>query len=437
VRTDHLEFEEALPLLSVAAEADPGGLSRRRFLQGALAAAAGAALPVLRPRDAAAAELATPLGPTEGVLVSVFLGGGNDGLNTVAPISGPARARYQQHRASIAVPAGALRSLGDGWGLHPKLPRLHRRFQHGRAAVIQGVGYPEPDLSHFTAMAKAMQGRVGGQDGTGWLGRFVDGLPDGDSGMRSLTVGSSVPMTLVGRRARSTSVPSGGAMWGADRSDPKERPLFAAIEQLGSGSTGLGVWGDRVAAVGRDALADAGTLSRAFRPDLGTGTGLGRDLLLAARLINLDLGARVLSVSMGGFDTHTTEPAAHEALLGTLDAALELFFANLAPRFQRRTAVLVQSEFGRRPHANGALGTDHGTAAPMLLLGENVRGGVHGQAPDLGRLDDRGNLVPTVDFRAVYAELVGPWLGGDPKEVVGGGFASLGSLFAAGPGSAR
>jgi uncharacterized protein (DUF1501 family) len=434
VSHDHLEFEEALPLLSVAAGAgDPMALSRRRFLQGALAASAGLTLPLLRPGDAHAAELGRPLGPDEGVLVSVFLGGGNDGLNTVAPISGPARGHYEDLRSSIAIPAGDLLPLAGGWGLHPKLGRLHQRYRQGNVAVIQGTGLPAPDLSHFTSTAKVMQGRVGDQDGTGWLGRFVDGLPDGDSGMRSLSVGTSVPMTLVGRRARTTSVPTDGDMWGADRSDPGEVLLMEAVERFADSPTNLSAWGDRVASIGKAAIDDATTLTKVFQGGAGP-VGMAHDLLLAARLINLDLGARAISVTIGGFDTHTTQVAQQQALLQKLDAALEVFFANLAPRFARRTAVLVQSEFGRRPHANGALGTDHGTAAPMILIGENVAGGVHAAAPDLGRLDDRGHLVPTVDFRAVYAQVLQQWLGGDADRVLGATYRGLDPLFTTRPG---
>jgi uncharacterized protein (DUF1501 family) len=437
VRYDDLEFEEALPLLSVpAGRDDPTALSRRRFLQGALAAAGtGAAMPFLRPHGARAAELGTPLRPDEGVVVSVFLGGGNDGLNTVAPISGAARDQYDRLRGSIGIAPGRLLPLGDGWGLHPQLGALHGRFQRGRAAVVQGTGLPVADLSHFTSMAKVMQGRVAGEDGTGWLGRYVDGLADGDSGMRALSVGTSVPMTLNGRRARATSIPSTGEMYGADRRDEGENLVFGAIEAFAAAPSGLGPWGDRVAATGRAALADATTMVAAF--DGGAGKpGLAHDLLLAARLINLDVGARVICVTTGGFDTHTTQTATHDVLLSRLDAALDVFFANLHPAFQRRTAVLVQSEFGRRPHANGALGTDHGTAAPMLLVGENVRGGVHGGAPDLGRLDDRDNLVPTVDFRAVYSQVLDRWLGGAAQQVLGGAYGGL-DLFAARPGQQR
>jgi uncharacterized protein (DUF1501 family) len=433
---DDIEFEEALPLLSQPAGLDdPGAFSRRRFIQASLAVAGGVALPMLRPRDAAAAELATPLRPDEGVLVLVFLGGGNDGLNTLAPIAGTPRGQYEAARGGLAVPAGALLPVGGDWGLHPKLTRLHQRFRRGRVALVQGTGMPAPDLSHFTATAKVMQGRVENDTGHGWLGRFVDGLPDGDSGLRAMSVGTSVPMFLVGQRGRTTSVPSDGSMWGADRSDPGDALLFDAVSGFADAPSGLGPWGDRVNATGRSALQDASTLSKAFAQGAGP-AGLAHDLLVAARLINLDLGARVVGVTVGGYDTHTTQAGAQEANLAMLDAAVETFFANLAPRFQRRTTMLVQSEFGRRVQANGALGTDHGTAAPMLVIGDNVQGGVHAAAPDLGRLDERGNMAPTVDFRAVYASLLREWLRADDRQVLGGSFGGLG-LIAAGPGQKR
>ena len=431
-----MEFEEVLPLLSkYAGDGDPGAFSRRRFVQGALAVGAGLALPTLRPRDAAAAELASPLRADEGVLVSVFLGGGNDGLNTLAPVSGGPRGQYEALRPGIAIPAASLLGVGGGWGLHPNLGKLHARYKRGRVALVQGTGMPSPDLSHFTATAKVMQGRVANQDGSGWLGRFVDGLPDGSSGMRAMTVGTSVPMSFVGQQARTTSVPSDGQMWGADRSSPANALLYDAVSSFADGPSGLGPWGDRVSATGRSALRDAATLSRAFAQGAGP-PSLAHDLLVAARLINLNLGTRVVGVTVGGFDTHTTQAGQHEVLMQALDDAIEVFFANLAPSFQRRTTMLVQSEFGRRPHSNGALGTDHGTAAPMIVVGENVKGGTHAAAPDLGRLDDRGNLSPTVDFRAVYANLLSGWLRADDRQLLGGSFGGLG-LFAAGPGQKR
>jgi uncharacterized protein (DUF1501 family) len=432
VHVDDLEFEEALPLLSVAAEADPDGISRRRFVQGAVAASLGLALPLLRPRDAGAAESAAPLGAGEGVLVSVFLGGGNDGLNMLAPITGTARGHYERLRGGLAVPAGALAPVGDGWGLHPKMAALHRRFTAGQVALVQGTGLPLQDLSHFTAAAKIMQGNVSATSGTGWLGRFLDGLPDASGGLRGMAVGTSVPLSLVGAQSKATTVPPSGDMWGADRATPGQGALLDAVAALADRPTGFGRWGDAIAASGAQAIAHAETAAKAFRPDPGPG-GPARDLLLAARLINLDLGARAIAVTIGGWDTHAGQAGVHEVLLQRLDAALEVFFANLRPDLRDRVAVLVQSEFGRRPQASASLGTDHGNVQPMVLIGEHVRGGVVGGAPDLGRLDDRGNPAPSVDFRSVYATVLERWLGADARQVLGQSLPQL-DLFEAGPG---
>jgi uncharacterized protein (DUF1501 family) len=432
VHVDDLEFEEALPLLSVAAEADPEGLSRRRFVQGAVAASLGLSLPLLRARDAGAAESAARLGPGEGVLVSVFLGGGNDGLNMLAPISGAARGHYDRLRAGLAVPAASLLPVGDGWGLHPQMDALHRRFRAGQVALIQGTGLPVQDLSHFTAAGKVMQGNLSSTSGTGWLGRFLDGLPDSPGGLRGLSSSTSVPLSLVGARSKATTVPSSGDMWGADRAPAGQAALIDAVAALGAAPSGFGRWGDAVAASGAQAIAEARTMSQLFAPDPGP-AGPARDLLLAARLINLDLGARAIAVTFGGWDTHAAQKGNHEALMQRLDDALDVFFANLQPAFRKRVAVLVQSEFGRRPQASASFGTDHGNPAPMLLLGENVVGGIAGSPPDLSRLDDRGNPAPTVDFRSVYATVLERWLGADARQVLGQNLAQLG-LFRAPPG---
>ncbi|HEV7887592.1 MAG TPA: DUF1501 domain-containing protein [Acidimicrobiales bacterium] len=430
---DDLEFDEALPLLSVPAEVhDPRTLSRRRFIQGALLAGAATALPVIRGTDRAGA--ASPVGAGDGILVVAFLGGGNDGLNTLVPQSGPARARYDQIRPAVSVPAASLLPVGGGWGLHPSLGALQARYRRGQVALVQGAGIAEPDLSHFTATARTMRGSFNGA-ASGWLGRYLDELPDWDSGMRAMAVASSVPLYLVGARAKVTAIPSHGSLWGADRSDPQEALLMDAVSQLGSQPSGLGRWGDALAANGRDAVRQAQVVDRIVQPSPGA-PGLPLDLTLAARLVNADLGTRVVGVTLKGWDTHYAQAGLHAQLLAELDFAIEQFFATLANAYRSRVTLLVQSEFGRRPEQNGSLGTDHGTANLMILAGQNVRGGLHAAAPSLDRLDGRGNLVPSVDHRSVYGSVLERWLGADGRQVLGGSFEHL-DLFAAPPGAPR
>ena len=432
---DDPDFDDLLPLLSVPAAAhDPGpaGVTRRRFLQGLLASAGAASLVGTRWAEQA---FASPIGPGDGVLVMVMLGGGNDGLNLLAPISGTDRTRYDSLRANLAIPAAQLLPAANGYGFHPRLPSLRARYAAGRVAVVQGVGQPANDLSHFTSMATFMAGTTSTSRTSGWLGRYLDGLSEWEGGMRGIAFSSSVPLHLLGTRAKVTALPGTGGLFGSDTSERYNRSAHAAVEAFAAGPTGLSSWGDRVAANGRAAIGTARTVNPIYQPTLAT-RGLVRDLTHAARLINADLGVRVIGVTIGGWDTHANQLYDQGELLGALDTAIESFFTTLAPGFRDQTTLATFSEFGRRPERNGSNGTDHGTASVMLVVGENVRGGLHGAAPSLSALDSRGNLVPTVDFRSVYATLVDRWLDGDPASVLGGGFEQL-DLFTNVPGGPR
>lgn len=429
------DFEDLLPLLSVpAATHDPGpaGLSRRRFLQGILATTGAVGISGTRwARDA----FASPIAATDGVLVMVMLGGGVDGLHTLAPITGPDRSTYQSRRGPLALSETELLPAADGYGFHPNLPRLHARFSAGRVAVVRGVGQPAEDLSHFTSMATFMAGTAGSSRSTGWLGRFLDGVTEFDSGMRGITFGSSVPLHLLGQQAKVTAVPNRGGMWGSDPTERWERSAFAAVEAFAAAPTGLSGWGDRVAATGKAAIGTAQTIEALYHPEVAT-EGLVRDLTLAARLVNADLGTRVISVTLGGWDTHANQLWDQGALLAELDAGIEAFFATLAPDVRDQTVLATFSEFGRRLEGNDSNGTDHGRASLLLVAGENVRGGLHGAAPSLTGLDGRGNLVPSVDFRSVYATLLDGWLAADADAVLGGHFEPL-DLFTSSPGGPR
>jgi uncharacterized protein (DUF1501 family) len=155
---------------------------------------------------------------------------------------------------------------------------------------------------------------------------------------------------------------------------------------------------------------------------------------MAARAVNADLGTRCVSVERQGWDTHANQAEAHGNLLAELDRGLDAFFATLAPSFQQRTTVLVVSEFGRRASENAGSGTDHGAAGMAFVVGDNVKGGFYGANPSLSTFDAAGSLVPTVDIRSVYASVLGPWLGGDARGLLGGTYEDL-KLFRAGPGA--
>ncbi|MBM3675972.1 MAG: DUF1501 domain-containing protein [Actinobacteria bacterium] len=428
--------DQALRRLSVPA-ALPGGLSRRRFLQllgGTAGLAAGGSV-FGSTLEGLRAFAAPPIGPGDGVLVLIALDGGNDGLNTLVPYGD---SRYYQLRTRIGIPQAQVLPIDGTAGFHPSLPKLKARYDLGQVAVVRGVGYQPPDLSHFTSMGIVMNGWGGGaQPGgaTGWIGRYLDGLPNAaNESLLGAVVGTSVPLHMVGSVARACGLPQSiGGAFGVDRSDPSDVRMFDAISSFSATPTNLGQWGDTVATVARSTLDLASRIQPAYQGTWPT-SRLSRQLVLAARLINTDLGLRVIGTATGGFDNHTDQPSTHAALLADLDNSIDLFFQTLSPSFQSRVTVMTFSEFGRRPGDNNSRGTDHGTAGVQLLVGEQVNGGLHGQQPSLTALDRNGNLVHQVDFRRVYATVLEQWLKADATQVLGYGFTKLDLFRAGGPG---
>jgi uncharacterized protein (DUF1501 family) len=420
-----LEFEDVHHLLSAPVEATPKELSRRRFLQ---AAAMGAGAMALLPtwlRDEAGA---VPLGPSDGVLVLVMMGGGNDGLNTLAPV---ADGTYRDKRGGLAVTEAAGLPVGAGLALHPALGGLKRRFDQGKLALVQGVGNPVTDLSHFTSMASWMQGWAnGGPPITGWLGRWLDGVAGADA-LRAVTVGSSVPLHLVGTKTKAVALSSSAGDLFGSGTEAHEQRMYDCVGGFGGGANGIGPMGDLLGRTGRASIALSRTVKPLYKPDLPGGR-LASQLGLCARLVNADVGARVLNVAYGDFDHHADQGWKHNERMKELDAGIEAFFSTLDPRFAGRVTVLTFSEFGRRVERNGSGGTDHGTASVMLAVGDKVKGGLYGAMPSLTALDRSGNMVPTVDFRSVYGSVLDGWLGGGSSSVLGRGFENL-NLFRSGP----
>lgn len=270
---------------------------------------------------------------------------------------------------------------------------------------------------------------------TGWIGRYLDGLPNSASeSLLGVVVGSSVPLHMIGAVARASGLPGSiGGAFGIDRSVPEDARMFDAISAFGAGPTRLGQWGDLVGKTERNTLDLSQRIQPAYAgtfPD----SDLGHRLVLCARLINANLGIRVLSTATGGFDTHSDQPGQQAALLGDIDASIDAFFAALSPTVRSRVTLMTFSEFGRRPEDNDTSGTDHGTASVHFLVGDRVAGGMHGAHPSLTALDQYGNLVPTVDFRQVYATVLDQWLKADSREVLGYNFTGLPLFATGGPG---
>lgn len=421
-----LEPDEIRHLLSVPSAGIAGQVTRRRFLQGALASAGAlSAMPAWFDGMAAAA---TPVGAFEGILVVLHFGGGNDGLNTVVPIGNSA---YQSARGPLAISTPL--PLTSAFGLHPALPKLKARYTAGKVAIVQGVGQSTvDDLSHFSSTANWMAGTAGSSRSSGWLGRWLDGVPESAEGLRAVTVGSSVPLHLAGQQAVVTALDTGGDLFGADRSEPWMGSVYDTVTAYGSGPTGKGQWADRIGKAGAMSVGLADELTPIFTPELPDDS-LASQLTMAARLINADLGIRVFNVHLDSFDTHDNQLWEHARLFQDLDAGIDAFYATLNPTWARRVSLMSFSEFGRRVEANASAGTDHGRSSCLLVIGDNVKGGFHSEFPSLGDLDGRGDTKVKVDYRSVYASVLTGWLGGNPTTILGGAYEDL-QLFSATPG---
>ena len=378
--------------------------SRRAFLRTGLRGSSLIALaPTIPGFLARTARAAAPEADGR-VLVVVQLDGGNDGINTVVPFDDIG---YGRHRSALRLPVERLLKIDDRLALHPSMGGAMRLLESGRLAIAPGVGYPNPNRSHFESMAIWQTARLDPDDrtGQGWLGRAFD---EAGGGSRSLYVGSGPPpVALRGRRASAASL---------ERLDDYAPAPAVAEGPAVAGSVARD--GDDLASFVRrstmDAYATADQLSALARDGDDArypASGLADRLRTVARLLKAGHEARVYYASQSGYDTHAGQLPTHARLLGELSGAMEAFLDDLAASgLADRVLVLCFSEFGRRLAENGSAGTDHGTSGPVLLAGPGVRPGVAGPYPSLEEPVD-GDLATAVDFRRVYATALAGWLG--------------------------
>ncbi len=415
--------------------------TRREFIQNGLAFVSfGLAMPAFLMQAAQAAvsgDTASMPGlppiPQGKILVVVEMSGGNDGLNTVIPY---ADAAYAKARPTIGLPAGDVVKLSATAGLHPSMKALQPLFEQGHLSVLTGVGYPNPNRSHFQSMDIWQTGNpaVTFSDRTGWLARYFDS--DGHflgNPLSGITLGSSLPLTLFSGDVPA-SVIGNGQDYGFGNAGGDRHRQQGALHALYGEGTVAGSHAEFVRNVGSQAYASSQELKRAFQDydshsshaaKYPQGNGFASGLQTIAKLITGGVGTRVYYLSLGGFDTHANQPRQHANLLGNLADGLAAFYADLAQQGRASdVTVLTFSEFGRRVKENGSAGTDHGAASVMLALGGGVKGGVVGDYPSLSDLDD-GDLRFHTDFRSVYATLLDKWLGAKSAAVLGGAFPHL------------
>jgi uncharacterized protein (DUF1501 family) len=408
-------------------------LTRRRFLAGtATAAAAGAAgitvaeHPWSPGHPSSKPTAGRPAARTDGVLVLVGLFGGNDGLNTVIPYQDSA---YLAGRPQLGYQPDQVLAIGDGLALHPNLKGLKALWDAKQLAIVRGVGYPDPSRSHFRSMDIWQTAVPDHEETTGWLGRWLDAT--GSDPLRALSIGPTTPRAFAGLKASGAAVPNGALRL------PGGPSLRHGVADLNAPDTNLPALAARVTQVGRDLLTVQSTLAAALAtpPSTATGQGkglaattLGGQLELVGRLIKAGVPTRVYSVALGGFDNHANEKDAHAQLMTELDEGVSGFLQSMqGDEHDAGVVVMTYSEFGRRVAQNASAGTDHGTAAPVLVAGPSVRGGFHGDEPSLTHLDD-GDLRFTTDFRSVYSTVLAHTVGVDPKVGLGKPFPLLGFL---------
>lgn len=400
---------------------NPFNPSRRNFLKRSLALAAAGAAPGLLFSGSAQAA-----GTGRRVLLVIHLDGGCDGLNMVVPYQ---NSLYYQARPNLAIAASAALPLDGRQALHPAMTALSSLYQGGKVSVINGVGYPNFNRSHFAAEDIYWTANTSGTGSTGWLGRTLDRNGGGDL-LAGIYVGSALPKSMAAKTVTVPVIPSVGSYnyqtTGSKSDGELQKQAFqAAYSQAPTGQPMF----DGLLAATQAAYDSVGLVQQAAASYQTTVTygsdSLSQNMKLAAQLIRADLGTGIISMAQGGYDTHSNQPAAQEKLLGALSGAIGSFMLDAqAGGFADRVGILVWTEFGRRVAENTSNGTDHGTAAPMLLIGNGIKGGVYGAEPDLGSLD-RGDLRMTTDFRSVYGTALSAWLGFDQGAVLGSSWPVL------------
>jgi uncharacterized protein (DUF1501 family) len=366
----------------------------------------------------------------DNILVVVQLSGGNDGLNTVIPTN--QKDAYLKARPTIGL-KDRLNTLDDNIALNPGLTPFKELFDAGKLAVINGCGYPQPNRSHFRSMEIWQTANPTSYEPTGWLGHYVDHVLRGTEGLlKAVNIGPELPQALVADHEVIPSIQSiddfrirtdPNTPFDAKMEEEIVRQLSAvkneapAMQYLSRQATNAIIEADQI----RKVVAN-------YKPDADYPYGLGQQLRLIAQLITGNFGTKLFYCQTGGFDTHANQLGQHERLLNNIAASIQAFQKDMdAKGLGKKVVVMCFSEFGRRVNQNNSAGTDHGAAAPMFVVGGQIKGGIYGSYPSLTDLDD-GDLKYTTDFRRVYATLLDRWLNADASKILKNTFEPLAFL---------
>ena len=411
--------------------------TRRRFLSRSLGVAVlGGTMPSFF-AQAANAQALPALGSSvdpANVLVVIQMGGGNDGLNTIVPYSDDA---YHRVRPAIGIAEGSVLKIDDRIGLNPVMTGMKELYAEGKLALVQGVGYPDPNRSHFEATQIWETASPERPLSTGWIGRYLDRIvPAGNAGnagngdanlFTAVTLGDQVPTAMI---AQHVDVPAIGALASFGYNAGKDSASKTTAGVLYDGAkAGQSPYLELVETTARNALRGGDLLKAKIANYKALATyptdPFSQQLKTAAEIIGSNTGTRVIFVSIGSFDTHAGQRAQQDRLLGYLSNGLLAFYKDLdAHGLAGNVLAMTFSEFGRRVAQNASNGTDHGTAMPLFILGGKVKGGIYGEHPSLTDLD-HGDLKFATDFRAVYATVLQKWLGRDPSQILNRSFDTV------------
>jgi len=387
---------------------------RRQFLQGLAGLGLGAALPFGNPSFAA---------DNKRILVVVELTGANDGFNTLVPYTDDA---YYRLRPKIGIRPNKLRKIDDLYGFNPGMAGFERLFKEGQMAVVHGCGYDNPSYSHFTSAAYWHTGVPNGGEPYGWLGRLADAI---DPQLTpNFLVNIDERQSLAVRAAKHVPVVFDDPDRFGRKGLYQSRPLIDT--DMGSGVASGNAseqFLEDVAQSARQASAQVRAAWRNYKTPVDYGI-LPMDLPKVAAMINAQLPTRIYQTAYrhNAFDTHVHQAEQHQRLLTYVSDGVSGFMQDMKRIGRDKdVTVMVYSEFGRRAAENTSLGTDHGTANQVYLVGQALKGGHYGQAPSLTTLNADGNVQHTTDFRRVYATLMSSWMGADSQALLNGKFEAM------------
>jgi len=357
------------------------------------------------------------------ILVVLELSGGNDGLNTLVPYGDDA---YYRHRPKLGIPENKLRKIDDHFGFNPDMAGIESLYKDGKMAVIHGCGYDQPSFSHFTSMAYWHTAAPNSGEQLGWVGRLADVIDPKKTPNFIVNIDEAQSLAVVAR----DHVP-------VVFDDPEQfgrkglfqaRSLLENQQSASSESNNAQRYLFNIAKSAQQASRQVREACAAYETPVDYGIS-SLDLKKVAALINAGMETKLYYTSFrhNAFDTHVQQPNLHQRLLTYFSDAVAAFFKDME-RIGRADDVvmLVFSEFGRRLAENTNLGTDHGTANHMYLIGNAVKGGHYGKLPSLNDFGEDGNLIYTTDFRRVYATAIEGWLGyGNTEKLLKGKFETF------------